>query len=104
VCDVETNNAIFVSKNIIYFWLDIDRYYCVEHLSRFSCVEKLRDQGSQLLFKARKTLDTRKRSYKKKTVMIIIITEIVPMALSLWTCGTIFNNKLNDLYLIKFIY
>jgi hypothetical protein len=43
-------------------------------------------------------------AFKKKAVMMIIITEIVPMALSLWACGTILNNKLNDLYLIKFIY
>jgi hypothetical protein len=35
---------------------------------------------------------------------MIIITEIVPMALSLWACETILNNKLNDLYLIKFKY
>jgi hypothetical protein len=36
---------------------------------------------------------------KKKAVMMIIITEIVPMALSLWACGTILYNKINDLYL-----
>jgi hypothetical protein len=28
---------------------------------------------------------------------MIIITEIVPMALSLWACETILNNKLNDI-------